>query len=107
MKGITTERSTPSTITSIWDAVQGDALPACVDYVLFDGAVNSGPIRPIMWLQQALRPARTGGIDGVLGMGTLAALKAEKANDALIDRICNSRMAFLKHLSTSTRAWPS
>jgi len=53
-----------------------------------------------MWLQQALRPAYTGRIDGVLGMGTLAALKADKNNDALIDRICSARMAFLKHLST-------
>ncbi|TJV19705.1 glycoside hydrolase family 108 protein [Mesorhizobium sp.] len=83
-----------------WDAVKGDLLPAGVDYVLFDGAVNSGPGRSIMWLQQALRPAYTGRIDGVLGMGTLAALKADTNNDALIDRICNARMAFLKHLGT-------
>jgi len=68
--------------------------------VVLDGAVNSGPGRSIMWLQQALRPAYTGRIDGVLGMGTLAALKADKNNDALIDRICSARMAFLKHLST-------
>ncbi|BAB54922.1 mlr9752 (plasmid) [Mesorhizobium japonicum MAFF 303099] len=61
--------------------------------------MNYGPCRSIMWLQQALRPAYTGRIDGVLGMGTLAALKADK-NNALIDRICNARMAFLKHLST-------
>ena len=33
-------------------------------------------------------------------MGTLAALKADKNHDALIDRISNARMAFLKHLST-------
>ncbi|MBZ9706077.1 glycoside hydrolase family 108 protein [Mesorhizobium sp. ESP7-2] len=83
-----------------WDAVKGDLLPDGVDYVVFDGAVNSGPGRSIMWLQQALRPAYTGRIDGVLGVGTLAALKADNNNDALIDRICNARMAFLKRLST-------
>ncbi|WP_245464371.1 hypothetical protein [Mesorhizobium sp. M8A.F.Ca.ET.021.01.1.1] len=30
----------------------------------------------------------------------MAALKADKNNDALIDRICNPRMAFLKRLGT-------
>jgi len=91
-----------------WDAVKGDQLPAGVDYVVFDGAVNSGPGRSIMWLQQALRPAYTGRIDGVLGMGTLTALQADTNNDALIDRICNARMAFLRHLgtfSTFGRGW--
>ncbi|TPN79954.1 glycoside hydrolase family 108 protein [Mesorhizobium sp. B1-1-2] len=83
-----------------WDAVKGDLLPAGVDYVVFDGAVNSGPRRSIMWLQQALRPIYTGPIDGDLGVGTLAALKAVNNNDALIDRICDTRLNFLKHLST-------
>jgi lysozyme family protein len=47
-----------------------------------------------MWLQQALRPAYTGRIDGLLGMGTLAALKADKNNDAL-------------SIVSATREWPS
>ncbi|MCH4560876.1 glycoside hydrolase family 108 protein [Mesorhizobium jarvisii] len=100
VKSITTAELNEIYVRQYWDSVQGDTLPAGVDYVVFDGAVNSGPGRSIMWLQQALRPAYTGRIDGVLGMGTLAALKADKNNDALIDRICNARMAFLKHLST-------
>lgn len=100
VKGITTDEVNAIYDRQYWDAVQGDVLPAGVDYVLFDGAVNSGPGRSIMWLQQALRPAYTGRIDGVLGVSTLAALKADKNNDALIDRICNARMAFLKRLST-------
>jgi len=100
VKGITTDELNEIYDRQYWDAVKGDLLPAGVDYVLFDGAVNSGPGRSIMWLQQALRPAYTGRIDGVMGVGTLAALKADKNNDALIDRICNARMAFLKRLST-------
>ncbi|MCA0025459.1 MULTISPECIES: glycoside hydrolase family 108 protein [unclassified Mesorhizobium] len=83
-----------------WDAVKGDLLPDGVDYVVFDGGVNSGPGRSIMWLQQALRPIYTGPIDGVMGVGTLAALKAVNNNDALIDRICDARMNFLRHLGT-------
>ncbi|OBQ72407.1 glycoside hydrolase family 108 protein [Mesorhizobium loti] len=100
VKGITTDELNEIYDRQYWDAVKGDLLPAGVDYVLFDGAVNSGPGRSIMWLQQALRPAYTGRIDGVMGVGTLAALKADKNNDALIDRICNARMAFLKRLGT-------
>jgi lysozyme family protein len=100
VKGITTDELYAIYDRQYWDAVRGDDLPPGVDYVLFDGAVNSGPGRSIMWLQQALRPAYTGRIDGVIGVGTLAALKADKNNDALIDRICNARMAFLKHLGT-------
>ncbi|PWJ92735.1 lysozyme family protein [Mesorhizobium loti] len=100
VKGITTDELNAIYRAQYWDAVRGDALPPGVDYVLFDGAVNSGPGRSIMWLQQALRPAYTGRIDGGLGIGTLAALKADKNNDALIDRICNARMAFLRRLST-------
>ena len=82
-----------------WDAVKGDLLRDGVDYVLIDGGVNSGPGRSIMWLQQALRPVYTGNI-GVIGKGTLAALKAINNNDARVDRICDKRMAFLRRLST-------
>ncbi|RUX96139.1 MULTISPECIES: glycoside hydrolase family 108 protein [unclassified Mesorhizobium] len=100
VKGITADELNAIYDHQYWDAVQGDALPAGVDYVLFDGAVNSGPGRSIMWLQQALGPVYTGRIDGVMGMGTLAALKAINNNDALIDRICDARMNFLRRLST-------
>lgn len=100
VKGITTEELHDIYDRQYWDAVKGDLLPDGVDYVVCDGGVNSGPGRSIMWLQQALRPHYTGNIDGVLGMGTLTALKAVNNHDALIDRICDARMNFLRHLST-------
>ena len=56
VKGITTDELNEIYDRQYWDAVKGDLLPAGVDYVLFDGAVNSWPGRSIMWLQQALRP---------------------------------------------------
>lgn len=86
-----------------WDAVQGDKLPAGIDYVVFDGAVNSGPKQSIKWLQRALGAAYNGPVDGVLGMGTLAALDGIQDHDALVDRICSRRLAFLKALKT----WPT
>ncbi|MER9206830.1 glycoside hydrolase family 108 protein [Mesorhizobium sp. M0771] len=100
VKSISTDELNEIYDRQYWDAVKGDQLPDGVDYVLFDGAVNSGPGRSIMFLQQALRPLYTGRIDGVMGIGTLTALKAVNDNDALIDRICDARMNFLRHLST-------
>lgn len=33
-----------------WDAVRRDELPAGVDLLVFDAAVNSGPRRAMIWL---------------------------------------------------------
>ncbi|TIO72063.1 glycosyl hydrolase 108 family protein, partial [Mesorhizobium sp.] len=85
-----------------WDAVKGDDLPAGVDYVLFDGAVNSGPKQSIIWLQRALGPIYKGRIDGTMGFTTIAAVNAVNDLDALVDRICDQRLNFMRHLST----WP-
>ncbi len=82
-----------------WDAVKGDDLPAGLDYVLFDGAVNSGPSQSIKWLQRALGNVA---VDGQMGQATLAAV-TEFGNAALlVERVCERRMAFLRALST----WP-
>lgn len=81
-----------------WRAIRGDDLPAGLDYVVFDGAVNSGPSRSAKWLQTAL------GVDpdGQIGSITLAAAQGYKDIPGLIDRVCDLRMAFLKRL----RHWP-
>ncbi len=81
-----------------WDAVRGDELPLGVDYVVFDGAVNSGPGQSIKWLQRALT-GYTGPIDGSPGVRTLRRVGEDDDNDALIDRICDRRMAYLHNLS--------
>lgn len=83
--------------TQYWDLVRGDELPPGVDFVVFDGAVNSGPSQSVKWLQRALGVKA----DGNIGEATLAA--ASTANrTALINGICDRRLAFLKAL----RTWP-
>lgn len=78
-----------------WDAVSGDDLPAGLDLVAFDAAVNSGVSRGAKWLQQALGVTA----DGKIGPVTLAA--AEKAEPiSVIDAACDRRMAFLRGLKT-------
>lgn len=90
-----------------WDAVKGDDLPAGIDYVLFDGAVNSGPSQSIKWLQRALGNVV---VDGVMGQATLAAVNEHLHLPALVDAICDRRMAFLRSLrtfSTFGKGWTS
>ena len=78
-----------------WDAVKGDDLPAGLDYVLFDYAVNSGPGRAVRELQHAV------GIqaDGVMGAMTMQSVKARDPAQ-VIAAVCAQRLAFLKTLKT-------
>lgn len=78
-----------------WDAVKGDALPAGVDYAVFDFAVNSGPSRAIKFLQNTVGASA----DGVIGHETMAAVMAH-APGAIVDQLCARRLAWLKTLST-------
>jgi len=78
-----------------WDAVKGDDLPAGLDYVLFDYAVNSGPGRAVRELQRAVGVQA----DGVMGAMTMQAIKARDPAQ-VIAAVCAQRLAFLKSLKT-------
>lgn len=80
-----------------WDKIAGDALPAGLDYCLFDYAVNSGTGRAPKVLQRVLGIKVSGRID-------TATLQAVAARDAkkLIAAVCDERLRFLKSLKT----WP-
>ncbi|MFC0284822.1 glycoside hydrolase family 108 protein [Camelimonas abortus] len=82
-----------------WEKIRGDDLPPGVDYVVFDGAVNSGVAQSAKWLQRALGVR----VDGIIGNATIAACWDVKDHDALIADICARRMAFLQALKT----WPT
>ena len=76
-----------------WDKVKGDELPRGVDLCLFDYAVNSGPRRAVVAVQDPLRVNP----DGALGPKTLWALqKADAAT--LLGEVCQRRLAFLQSL---------
>jgi lysozyme family protein len=85
-----------------WEPIKGDQLPPGVGYVVFDGAVNSGPRQSSKWLQRAIGAA-AGTVDGIIGSVTLSAAQQDHDHDALIARISARRMAFLKALKT----WPT
>jgi lysozyme family protein len=80
-----------------WNAIRGDDLPAGIDLFLFDCAVNSGPFQAVKWLQRALR---LNDVDGHLGEGTLAALKAHEDHDAVIADMASRRLGMLQNLTT-------
>lgn len=78
-----------------WDAVKADHLPAGVDLVIYDFAVNSGPGRAAKTLQKAVGVKQ----DGAIGPVTLAAV-AKADHRTLINLVCDGRMAFLRGLKT-------
>lgn len=78
-----------------WARTRADELPAGVDYVVFDFAVNSGVDRSSRYLQRAVDAAE----DGKVGPATLAKAAAQDPRQ-LIDELCDARMAFLRGLRT-------
>lgn len=86
--------------TSYWDACRCDELPTGVDFVVFDGAVNSGVIQSGKWLQRALGSLYKGEVDGSIGDQSVQAANAFQDKAALIDDICDRRIAMLRSLKT-------
>lgn len=78
-----------------WKTAACDALPAGLDGVVFDLAVNSGPSRAKKMLQQAVGVAA----DGQIGPATLAAIKRLGASGA-VNKLCDAREAFYRGLPT-------
>lgn len=98
IKRMTRERAGMIYRRDFWNAVKGDDLPAGLDLVAFDAAVNSGQSRGAKWLQAGVGAAQ----DGKIGPATIAAARAADPATA-INRACDARMAFLRGLGT----WPT
>lgn len=73
-----------------WDRISGDALPAGLDFALFDFAVNSGVDRAAKTLQSVVGVTQ----DGQIGPVTIQAAEAYVAM-----AVTNKRLAFMKSLS--------
>jgi lysozyme family protein len=95
MRNLSTSDVTPLYRKKYWDAVQGDNLPAGLDYCIFDTAVNSGAGRSIKLLQRSIGVAE----DGAIGPNTLAAILVADVGQ-LIDKYCAARQDFLQSLAT-------
>lgn len=82
----TVDELTPATVGLIyrpryWDAVRGDELPPALASCVFKQAVNQGPARAIIELQDSLDVA----LDGHLGPVTIAKAGAKDPRAAVID----------------------
>lgn len=91
---------TPATVapiyqTSYWNAAACDRLPAGVDYMVFDLAVNSGPGRAARFLQEAVGVTP----DGAIGNQTLTAVAAQQPAD-IINAISARRETFYRDQPT-------
>lgn len=93
IKGMTRDRAATIYRRTYWDAVHGDDLPAGVDLVLLDMAVNAGPKAAIKLAQRAVRETA----DGQLGPVTLWAIRAAKPVP-LINAISDARLSFYRSL---------
>jgi lysozyme family protein len=81
--------------TGYWDKTRCDDLPAGVDLMVFDLAVNSGPARAAKFLQAAVNAEA----DGIIGPATLANVAALPPAEIVI-RLRNRRERFFRSLST-------
>lgn len=83
-----------------WTGARCDDLPDGVDYVVFDGAVNSGVAQSVKWLQRA--------ISGIVVDGHAGDVTVTSANDDdpahLITSICDSGWRSCGRCAPSSRS---
>lgn len=96
VKALTRREAAQIMKAQYWDVVQGDKLPAGLDYAVFDYAVNSGPGRAVKDLQRVLGGIK---VDGIVGLETLGAIRGRDVAE-LIVALCEKRYEFVKSLST-------
>ena len=78
-----------------WNKVQGDYLPAGVDYAVFDFAVNTGVGRATKLIQEAVGVTA----DGVLGPASLSAIQKTDPKE-LIEKFSALKESFYRSLKT-------
>ncbi len=85
-----------------WNPVHAEELPAPVDLILFDSAVNCGVSRAAKWLQAILGVPQ----DGVIGLHTLDAAETfieKRGAEELGRRLLARRNAFYDKIGVGTQ----
>lgn len=85
--------------SEFWNKINADALPAGLDYALFDFAINSGPARAARTLQEIVGVTQ----DGIIGAATLSAVNS-RSPVAVITALCEKRKQWLSSLTTYSRS---
>lgn len=96
VKALTWEQACVIYKARYWDALRCDALPAGVDYAVFDYGVNSGVGRAGRVLRRCLH--LSGETSHVSDEVITAAARADARQ--LVTAICDERLAFLRSLKT-------
>jgi len=81
-----------------WGAVRADILPAPLDWIVTDIAVNNGKSRAVKWLQEAVGVVP----DGSFGPKTLKALE-EHGVGPVRAYLLNRREEFYKHIAVGNK----
>ena len=95
MRSLTRDDVAPLYEKKYWDACKCDDLPSCVDYLVFDFAVNSGPGRSVKTLQRALGLPE----DGAVGPVTIQTIDVMDKTE-LIARFSDAKKQFYESLPT-------
>lgn len=78
-----------------WSVANCQAMPAGLDFAVFDFSVNSGPSRAVKFLQRIVGVT----VDGRVGPKTIEAIGGFNTDD-LVRLLCDERLAWLKTLKT-------
>jgi lysozyme family protein len=75
-----------------WDEVKGDLLPEGISTLVFDSAVNQGPLRATLMLQKAL------GVDadGIIGPRTVKAAQRANPRSLMVDFAAQRALHYAK-----------
>jgi lysozyme family protein len=95
VKALTVDEASAIYRAKYWTVAGCDRLPAGLDMIVFDMAVNSGPARAVRTLQGVLGVAP----DGIVGPKTLAAARAADVRQT-VQTYAEKREAFYRSLRT-------
>lgn len=82
-----------------WNKCRCDELPAALDYLTFDAAVNHGVSRSARFLQTAVGAT----VDGAIGPKTVAAANATLDRSKAVSEFCVTRGLFYAEIGTFQR----